>query len=148
MTIWDDIRQKALMKYQWGKVIAVTGRLGSGKTEFLLNLASAFKTIDEDVTVVDVDITNPYFCVREIAAKLQKALPNQDLRVALDLRNEKITYKIREHSLQKLPYILVAGDKEKAAGAVAVRARGNRDLGVMSVDAFIELIAKDIADKA
>ena len=72
MTIWDDIRQKALMKYQWGKVIAVTGRLGSGKTEFLLNLASAFKTIDEDVTVVDVDITNPYFCVREIAAKLQK----------------------------------------------------------------------------
>ena len=85
---------------------------------------------------------------REIAAKLQKALPNQDLRVALDLRNEKITYKIREHSLQKLPYILVAGDKEKAAGAVAVRARGNRDLGVMSVDAFIELIAKDIADKA
>ena len=67
---------------------------------------------------------------------------------ALDLRNEKITYKIREHSMQKLPYILVAGDKEKAAGAVAVRARGNRDLGVMSVDAFIELIANDIATKA
>jgi threonyl-tRNA synthetase len=65
-----------------------------------------------------------------------------------DLRNEKITYKIREHSLQKLPYILVVGDKEKAAGAVAVRARGNKDLGVMSVDAFIELLAKDIAAKA
>jgi threonyl-tRNA synthetase len=67
--------------------------------------------------------------------------------VVTDLRNEKITYKIREHS-QKLPYILVAGDKEKAAGAVAVRARGNKDLGVMSVDAFIELLAKDIASKA
>src|SRR5260221_139378 len=85
--------------------------------------------------------------VREVAQKLQKAFPNQGLRVATDLRNEKITYKIREHSLQKLPYILVAGDKEKAAGAVAVRARGNKDLGVMSVDAFIELVAKDIAAK-
>ena len=81
-------------------------------------------------------------------AKLQKALPHQDLRVVTDLRNEKITYKIREHALQKLPYILVAGDKEKAAGAVAVRARGNKDLGVMSLDAFVELIARDIASKA
>ncbi len=78
----------------------------------------------------------------------KKHCPIKTLGWPLDLRNEKITYKIREHSLQKLPYILVAGDKEKAAGAVAVRARGNRDLGVMSVDAFIELIAKDIADKA
>ena len=58
------------------------------------------------------------------------------------------SYKIREHALQKLPYILVAGDKEKAAGAVAVRARGNKDLGVMSLDAFVELIARDIASKA
>ena len=66
----------------------------------------------------------------------------------LDLRNEKITYKIREHSLQKLPFILVAGDKEKAAGAVAVRARGNKDLGVMSLDAFLNRIASDIASKA
>jgi len=111
--------------------------------------AGAFPTWLAPVQVSVLNITEHQadYC-REIAAKLQKALPNQDLRVALDLRNEKITYKIREHSLQKLPYILVAGDKEKAAGAVAVRARGNRDLGVMSVDAFIELIAKDIADKA
>ncbi|QMV74677.1 threonine--tRNA ligase [Comamonas piscis] len=86
--------------------------------------------------------------VQEVADKLRKALPFQGLRVVTDLRNEKITYKIREHSMQKLPYILVAGDKEKAAGAVAVRARGGKDLGVMSVDAFVELIAKDIAAKA
>ena len=86
--------------------------------------------------------------VKEVVAKLQKALPNQSLKIVSDLRNEKITYKIREHSLQKLPYILVAGDKEKAAGAVAVRARGNKDLGVMSVEAFIELLANDIASKA
>lgn len=70
-----------------------------------------------------------------MAQKLQKALPNQSLRVVTDLRNEKIAYKIREHSIP-LPYILVAGDKEKAAGAVVVRARGNKDLGVMSVDAL------------
>jgi threonyl-tRNA synthetase len=50
--------------------------------------------------------------------------------------------------LQKLPYILVVGDKEKEAGAVAVRARGNQDLGVMSLDAFAERIAQDIASKA
>ncbi|WP_312410083.1 threonine--tRNA ligase [Comamonas sp.] len=86
--------------------------------------------------------------VQEVADKLRKALPFQGLRVVTDLRNEKITYKIREHSLQKLPYILVAGDKEKAAGAVAVRARGGKDLGVMSIDAFVELIAQDIAAKA
>ena len=86
--------------------------------------------------------------VKEVADKLRKALPHQDLRVVTDLRNEKITYKIREHSMQKPPYILVAGDKEKAAGAVAVRARGGKDLGVMSVDAFVELIAADIASKA
>jgi threonyl-tRNA synthetase len=63
------------------------------------------------------------------------------------LRNEKISYKIREHSLQKVPYILVVGDKEKASGTVAVRARGNHDLGVMSVDAFLGKIAADIAQK-
>lgn len=85
--------------------------------------------------------------VQEVVAKLQKALPDHALKMAADLRNEKITYKIREHALQKLPYILVAGDKEKAAGTVAVRARGNKDLGVMSVEAFIELLSNDIAAK-
>ena len=78
---------------------------------------------------------------------MAKTLQNQGLRVELDLRNEKITYKIREHSLQKLPYILVVGDKEKAAGAVAVRARGNQDLGAMSLEAFSQRIAQDIANK-
>ena len=65
-----------------------------------------------------------------------------------DLRNEKITYKIREHSMQKLPFILVAGDKEKAAGTVAVRARGGQDLGVMSLDAFVQMITSEITHKS
>ena len=100
------------------------------------------------IQVVVCNITDAQgdYC-REIAQKMQKLAGNQGLRVDLDLRNEKITYKIREHSLQKPPYILVAGDKEKAAGTVAVRARGNKDLGVMSVDAFIELIQSDIQSK-
>ena len=76
-----------------------------------------------------------------------KKLKSQGFRVIQDLKNEKITYKIREHSLQKLPYILVMGDKEKAAGTVAVRARGNVDLGVMPLEAFTEKLASDIAAK-
>lgn len=99
------------------------------------------------VSVLNITDAQADYCL-EIAQKLKKSLPNQELRVQTDLRNEKITYKIREHSMQKLPYILVAGDKEKAAGAVAVRARGNKDLGVMSLDAFVQLIADDIAHKS
>ena len=77
---------------------------------------------------------------REVAKTLQK----QGVRVEADLRNEKISYKIREHSLQKVPYILVVGDKEKASGAVAVRARGGQDLGAMPLEAFSRRIAEDI----
>jgi threonyl-tRNA synthetase len=84
----------------------------------------------------------------EYAREVAKTLRNQGLSVDLDLRNEKITYKIREHSMQKLPYILVVGDKEKEAGAVAVRARGNQDLGVMSLEAFSQKIAADISLKS
>jgi threonyl-tRNA synthetase len=96
---------------------------------------------------VQVAVLNITDAQADYARDVAKALQNQGLRVELDLRNEKITYKIREHSLQKLPYILVIGDKEKAAGAVAVRARGNQDLGAMSVDAFSQRIAADIANK-
>jgi threonyl-tRNA synthetase len=84
----------------------------------------------------------------DYAADVAKALKKQGLRTQLDLRAEKITYKIREHSLQKVPYILVVGDKEKANGAVAVRARGNQDLGVMSQEAFTAKLLADIASKA
>jgi threonyl-tRNA synthetase len=99
------------------------------------------------VAVLNITDAQAPYCL-EIAEKLKKSVPNQELRVVTDLRNEKITYKIREHSMQKLPYILVAGDKEVAAGAVAVRARGNKDLGVMSLDAFVKIIAEDIAHKS
>jgi threonyl-tRNA synthetase len=81
----------------------------------------------------------------DYASGVAKTLQKQGLRVAADLRNEKITYKIREHSLLKVPYILVVGDKEKANGTVAVRARGNQDLGVMPLADFSSKIADDIA---
>jgi len=78
---------------------------------------------------------------------LAKSLRNQGLRVEVDGRNEKITAKIRSWVMQKVPFIAVVGDKEVAAGAVAVRARGNQDLGVMSIEAFAELVSKAVADK-
>ncbi|MDG1108474.1 MAG: threonine--tRNA ligase [Burkholderiaceae bacterium] len=78
---------------------------------------------------------------------LAKSLRNQGLRVEVDGRNEKITAKIRGWAMQKVPFIAVVGDKEVAAGAVAVRARGNQDLGVMSIEAFAELVSKAVADK-
>ena len=97
---------------------------------------------------VQVVVTGITDAQADYVQSVAKTLRNQGLRVETDLRNEKITYKIREHSLQKLPYILVVGDKEREAGAVAVRARGNQDLGVMSLDAFAKRVAEDIASKA
>ena len=97
---------------------------------------------------VQVSVLNITDAQAEYACEVAKTLRNQGLRVNLDLRNEKITYKIREHSMQKLPYILVVGDKEKEAGAVAVRARGNKDLGVMSLEAFAQKIDGDITHKS
>jgi threonyl-tRNA synthetase len=83
----------------------------------------------------------------DYAQEVVKTLQKQGLRAEIDLRNEKINYKIREHSMQKVPFLLVVGDKEKANGAVAVRARGNQDLGVMALADFQAKIASDIALK-
>ncbi|WP_280155347.1 threonine--tRNA ligase [Piscinibacter sp. XHJ-5] len=96
------------------------------------------------VQVVVLNITEAQ---AEYAAEVVKSLQKQGLRVESDLRNEKINYKIREHSMQKVPFLLVVGDKEKANGAVAVRARGNQDLGVMPLADFHARIASDIAHK-
>ncbi|HEY9105863.1 MAG TPA: threonine--tRNA ligase [Roseateles sp.] len=83
----------------------------------------------------------------DYVSEIMKSLQKQGLRAQADLRNEKITYKIRQHSMQKLPYILVVGDKEKANGSVAVRARGNQDLGVMPLQDFLARISADITNK-
>jgi threonyl-tRNA synthetase len=80
---------------------------------------------------------------REVANALREA----GLRAVADLRNEKISYKIREHSLQKLPYQVIVGDQELAASQVAIRTRKGVDLGRMSVEAFISRLKADEARK-
>ncbi|WP_394780702.1 threonine--tRNA ligase [Undibacterium sp.] len=84
----------------------------------------------------------------DYAKSVAENLKKQGFRVHLDLRNEKITYKIREHSVQKLPYIIVIGDKERDANTVAVRTRGNLDLGVMPLDALVDRLKSEIETKA
>ncbi|MBS1223145.1 MAG: threonine--tRNA ligase [Proteobacteria bacterium] len=81
----------------------------------------------------------------EYAAKVEKSLMQQGFRVAADLRNEKIGFKIREHTLQRVPYLLVVGDREMETDAVAVRTRAGKDLGVMHLAAFVERLQTDIA---
>ncbi|MCI4441200.1 threonyl-tRNA synthetase [Tibeticola sediminis] len=96
---------------------------------------------------VQVAVLNITDAQSDYAAEVAQQLRHRGIRVALDQRNEKITYKIREHSVQKLPYILVVGDKERQVGAVAVRARGNKDLGVMPVSDFADLIQREVLKK-
>jgi threonyl-tRNA synthetase len=96
------------------------------------------------VQVVVASISEP---TADYASEVVKSLQKQGVRAQADLRADKIGYKIREHSMQKVPYILVVGDKEKADGAVAVRARGNQDLGTMPLTSFAERLLADIAAK-
>ena len=84
----------------------------------------------------------------EYATGLVGRLREAGIRCESDLRNEKITYKIREHSVAKVPYLLIVGEKEMASGRVAVRARGNRDLGAIGVDEVISLLRAEIDAKA
>ena len=97
---------------------------------------------------VQVVILNISDAQSEYVQSVAQTLKKQGFRVEADLRNEKITYKIRQHSLQKPPYILVIGDKERDANTVAVRARGNVDLGVMSIDALVERLKIEVETKA
>ena len=76
---------------------------------------------------------------------LEESLKNKGFRVSADLRNEKIGFKIREHTLQKIPYLLVVGDKEVESGTLAVRKRGGEDLGTMTFDDFCDHLSQDVA---
>ncbi|MGB7481627.1 MAG: threonine--tRNA ligase [Burkholderiaceae bacterium] len=97
---------------------------------------------------LQVSVLNISEAQDDYARQVAQALKKQGFRVQADLRNEKITYKIREHSVQKLPYIVVVGDKERDANTVAVRARGNVDLGTMPIDALVERLRKEVETKA
>ena len=97
---------------------------------------------------VQVAILNITDAQADYAQNVAQTLRKQGIRVITDLNNDKITYKIRSHATQKTPYILVVGDKEREQGQVAVRARGNQDLGVMSVEDFAKHVQADIARKS
>jgi threonyl-tRNA synthetase len=79
--------------------------------------------------------------------EIEKSLRNRGLRVKSDLRNEKIGFKIREHTLQKVPYLLVVGDREQENQTVAVRTRGGKDLGSMSLSAVTEGLLAEITSR-
>ena len=83
----------------------------------------------------------------EYAENVVNFLRKQGFRVESDLRNEKIGFKIREHAMQRIPYVLVIGDREMEAGHVNVRARSGKDLGSMSLEALAELLQSDIAKR-
>jgi threonyl-tRNA synthetase len=102
--------------------------------------AGAMPTWLAPVQCVVLNITDAQ---AEYAAKIAKDLANQGLRAESDLRNEKIGYKIRAHTLQKVPYLLVAGDREKENGTIAVRTRAGEDLGAMPLDRMIERLRSE-----
>jgi len=80
----------------------------------------------------------------EYVQKIEETLKNKGLRVVSDLRNEKIGFKIREHTIQKIPFLLTVGNKEVETGSVNVRTRSGEDLGAMSVEAFAEHLTADV----
>ena len=83
----------------------------------------------------------------DYVTEVAKIFSQKGIRVKIDLRNEKIGFKIREHTLQKIPYLLVVGDKEVEEGSVAVRTHNGKDLGTMSIEAFEMLIAETVMQR-
>ncbi|AXK38016.1 threonine--tRNA ligase [Crenobacter cavernae] len=126
----DNTRKRPVMLHR-----AILGSLERFIGILIENHAGAFPLWLAPVQAVVMSITDDQ---ADYAADVAEALKKQGFRVELDLRNEKIGYKIREHSLQKLPYQIIVGDKEKAGALVAVRARHGEDLGQVPLDALLD----------
>ena len=135
----DNARHHPVMLHR-----AIVGSLERFIGILIENHAGAFPAWLAPVQAVVLSITEGQ---ADYARGVAQALKKQGFRVQADLRNEKIAYKIREHSMQKVPYLLVAGDKELQAGQVAVRARGGVDLGPMALDAFTRHLAEDVSNR-
>jgi threonyl-tRNA synthetase len=133
----DDTRKVPVMLHR-----AIVGSLERFIGILIENFAGALPLWLAPIQAVVLNITDRQAgYARDVGARLEAA----GIRVATDLRNEKITYKIREHSLQKLPYQLIVGDKEVQALQVAVRTRGGEDLGAMPVDALLARLREEVA---
>lgn len=136
----DGNRHRPLMLHR-----AIVGSLERFIGILIEQHAGALPVWLSPVQVVVMNITDSQAeYAKTVARKLQQA----GVRVSLDLRNEKITYKIREHSLQKIPYLAVIGDKEMASEQLSVRARGGVDLGVMPVQSFIDKTVDAIINRS
>jgi threonyl-tRNA synthetase len=135
----DDTRQVPVMLHR-----AIVGSLERFIGILIEHHAGAMPLWLAPVQVVVLTITDRH---ADYAQRVASALKAAGFRVATDLRNEKITYKIREHSLQKLPYQLIVGDKELAADTVSVRTRGGEDRGSMSVDALLDALRREVGGK-
>ncbi len=96
------------------------------------------------VQVIVMDIADRH---AEYATEITKILENQGVRVKIDLRNEKIGFKIREHSMQRIPYLVIIGDKELEEKTITVRTQKGEDLGSLSIDKFAEQLKQEIADR-
>ena len=131
----DNTRKRPVMLHR-----AVLGSLERFIGILIENYAGNFPLWLAPVQAVVLNISEAQ---ADYAAGIARSLGEHGLRVEADLRNEKINYKIREHSLSKLPYQIVVGDKEKAAGVVAVRIRGGQDLGQMSLEALLGRLCKE-----
>ncbi|MDB5802230.1 MAG: thrS [Rhodocyclales bacterium] len=132
----DNTRQRPVMLHR-----AILGSLERFLGILIENFGGAFPLWLAPTQVMLLNISEGQ---SDYVEEVKKTLLANGFRAQADLRNEKITYKIREHSLQKLPYLLVVGEKEKEAGTVAVRARGGEDLGVMSVSELIERLRREV----
>jgi threonyl-tRNA synthetase len=132
----DSARQTPVMLHR-----AILGSLERFIGILIENYGGAFPPWLAPVQAVVLNITEKQeaYC-RNIA----ETLGNQGFRVESDLRNEKIGFKIRQHTLAKVPYLLVVGDREVENGTVAVRTRAGEDLGAMALDAFAKHLAEDV----
>ena len=132
----DNTRRTPVMLHR-----AIVGSMERFIGILIEHYAGAFPAWLAPVQVVIMNITANQAAY---AGQVREILGRAGLRVESDLRNEKITYKIREHSLQKLPYQLIVGDKEMAAQTVAVRTRQGEDLGQMPIQAFAERLQSEV----
>jgi len=96
------------------------------------------------VQVIVMDIADRH---ADYATQIMNILENQGVRVKIDLRNEKIGFKIREHSMQRIPYQVIIGDKELEEQTITVRTQKGEDLGSLSIDKFVEQIKQEIAER-
>ena len=136
----DGARHRPIMLHR-----AIVGSLERFIGILIEQYAGALPTWLSSVQIAVLSITDSH---AEYAQSVAQSLQKQGFRAVVDLRNEKIGYKIREHSVQKVPYQIVVGDKERDENQVAVRARGNVDLGSMPLSAFVERLQNDLANKS